>query len=224
MDHIIVIIFVLAYPAWAGYRFRQVRWGNKTRSRAYLESAAGLWAVVGLVILYTLVSGGDLAALGLVVPFGWKMFVSILIAIAVVMFFVYQTWGLTKSEAAQDAVRSQIRRISPILPRSVPQLGSFALLAITAGICEEILFRGYLIGYLQSYSDLWTALLVSSLMFGLAHAYQGPRGVLQSLVAGLIFGLLYLFSGSLLVPILLHITVDIHGGWAGYYASTRKAL
>ena len=48
--------------------------------------------------------------------------------------------------------------------------------------------------------------------------------MLQGLAAGLIFAALFIFTGSLLVPILLHIAVDLHGGWASYYVLRKAAF
>lgn len=222
MDHIIVVIFVIAYPVWSGYRFRQVKHRSKRREVAYMESAAGQWGLVALVLLYMLIVGRDMAEIGLSMHLDWKMAIALMATGAIVVFFCYQGWLLTKSTEAQHKVRQQVRRISPIIPRNFRQLAGFILLAITAGICEEILFRGFLINYLNMYTNIYSAALVSSIVFGIAHAYQGPRGILQGMIAGIVFAGLYLFSGSLLAPIVLHAIVDIHGGWAGYYVISRE--
>lgn len=187
-----------------------------------MESAAGQWGLVALVLLYMLIVGRDMAEIGLTMHLDWKMVVALMATGAIVVFFFYQGWLLTKSTEAQYKVRQQVRRISPIIPRNFRQLAGFILLAVTAGICEEILFRGFLINYLNMYTNIYSAALVSSIVFGIAHAYQGPRGMLQGMIAGIVFAGLYLFSGSLLAPIVLHAIVDIHGGWAGYYVISRE--
>ena len=60
------------------------------------------------------------------------------------------------------------------------------------------------------------ALFVAGLLFGLAHAYQGPRGVLQTGVVGLGLAVLYVFTGSLWVPMALHAFVDLNSGLLAY--------
>lgn len=219
MDHLIVLLFVIVYPGWAGYRFRQVKRGSKTLPAAYFESAAGQWAVTLLTLAWVGLSGRVVADIGLAMDFSWSMLIALILTGGGIAFFIFQGWALTRNEEAQQQVRQQIRRVSPIMPRTLPHLGGFMILAITAGICEEILFRGFLIDYLTYYFNVVTAFFLSSIVFGLAHAYQGPRGMMQAMIAGAIFAALYLFSGSLLAPILLHIVVDIHGGWSGYYVS-----
>jgi len=83
---------------------------------------------------------------------------------------------------------------------------------LTAGICEEALFRGFLLHYLHTSPwrlNLTLALLLSALIFGLQHLYQGVQGVIVSAVLGALFGLLFLLSGSLLLPMLLHAALDL---------------
>ncbi|HET7250254.1 MAG TPA: CPBP family intramembrane glutamic endopeptidase [Gemmatimonadales bacterium] len=76
--------------------------------------------------------------------------------------------------------------------------------------CEEVVFRGWLLATLHGPVDLaGTALIVgAALGFGFAHAYQGPAGVVLATLAGILFCALYVMSGSLLLPILLHVAVD----------------
>jgi membrane protease YdiL (CAAX protease family) len=79
---------------------------------------------------------------------------------------------------------------------------------VTAGVCEEILFRGYLMAFLLPLGGLGVAVFVSSFLFGLAHAYQGVRGTVTSGVLGALMAGMYVLTGSLLAPILVHAMVD----------------
>lgn len=83
--------------------------------------------------------------------------------------------------------------------------------AISAGICEELVFRGWLLAMLHTQAGLTgTALIVAgAVAFGLAHAYQGISGVLLTAFAGAFFCVLYIETGSLLIPILLHAFIDL---------------
>jgi uncharacterized protein len=88
----------------------------------------------------------------------------------------------------------------------------WVFVCVTAGICEETLFRGFLLHYLHVFPwnlNLTLALLISSLIFGLNHLFQGIGGVVSTATAGLLFGLLFLLSGNLLLPIILHALVDL---------------
>ena len=55
----------------------------------------------------------------------------------------------------------------------------------------------------------WAAVVVTSLVFGLAHSYQGPAGMARVSLVGLAFAGLYLLSGSLWLPIVAHAILDL---------------
>jgi hypothetical protein len=67
----------------------------------------------------------------------------------------------------------------------------------------------YLLTALMPGLHIQWAVVVAAVLFGLPHIYQGISGVLITAIFGLIFGLLYVATGSLLIPIALHILVDI---------------
>jgi membrane protease YdiL (CAAX protease family) len=54
-----------------------------------------------------------------------------------------------------------------------------------------------------------TLVLVAAACFGLVHFYQGATGMIVTAIAGILFTFLYVQSGSLLLPILLHILIDL---------------
>ena len=85
------------------------------------------------------------------------------------------------------------------------------LFAMVAAIFEEIAFRGFLFRLFAGLGGNWTALLVTALLFGLAHK-ANPHATLASSVAialeaGILLGAAYAASGSLWLP------VGIHAGW-----------
>ncbi len=106
-----------------------------------------------------------------------------------------------------------------LLPVAPLERRWWLVLSLTAGICEEFMFRGFLLHFLTGQMagglslNLTAAWLLSSLAFGLGHLYQGALGVLRTGLAGLMFGLLALLSGSLLLPMVLHVLVDAAVLW-----------
>ena len=70
--------------------------------------------------------------------------------------------------------------------------------------------------YLGHFMPLWAAVILSSISFGLAHAYQGAANVPRSALIGIVFALVYVLTGSLLIPILLHALADALQGRAVY--------
>jgi membrane protease YdiL (CAAX protease family) len=77
-----------------------------------------------------------------------------------------------------------------ILPQSALELLPFMALAITAGLCEEFLYRGFAMAVLSRLgSPVWGTILISSIVFGLAHLYQGRGGFFSTLILGTVFGM-----------------------------------
>lgn len=105
-----------------------------------------------------------------------------------------------------------------VLRGNLPML-VFALVIvwITAAFLEEFIFRAYLINSLEKILKLgawspWIAVLISSVLFGLVHAYQGAIGILLTGSLGLIFGVFFLFNGRRIWPlILVHGIIDTIG-------------
>ena len=66
------------------------------------------------------------------------------------------------------------------------------------------------------------AVVVAALLFGMAHAYQGSRGVLQTGLVGLGLAVLYVLSGSLWLPMALHAFVDLNSGLLAFSYLRRE--
>ena len=86
-----------------------------------------------------------------------------------------------------------------------------------AAVGEEFVFRGYLLTrFARALGDTpraWGgALVVTSVLFGLGHVYQGASGVITAGLTGFLFGVLYLQTGrNLWVPVITHGTMDTVG-------------
>ena len=94
-----------------------------------------------------------------------------------------------------------------VLPRTAGERRLFGLVGITAGVCEEWLYRGFFLAVVAALSGgppTWALVLVAAVAFGLAHAYQGRAGIVTTALLGGVMAALYLQTGSLLLPVLLH--------------------
>jgi CAAX protease family protein len=120
--------------------------------------------------------------------------------------------GFTPVVETSGGWRSRIMPdFTALIPVTMQERLVYAAAAFSAGICEEVVFRGWLLSTLHSPIGLTgtTLVLVAAAIFGIGHAYQKVVGVIVTTLAGLLFTVLYIMSGSLLVPILLHIVVDV---------------
>jgi len=103
-----------------------------------------------------------------------------------------------------------IGHIRPLLPRTRGELPYGAALSMNAGVFEELLFRLGLPAVVFAVTgDALVAFLGATLLFGVLHLYQGPLGILFSTVLGSVFVGLYLVTGSIVVPVVLHAIIDL---------------
>jgi membrane protease YdiL (CAAX protease family) len=106
----------------------------------------------------------------------------------------------------------QLGDINALLPRNGPETLWTLLLSVNAGISEELFFRLLLpLLFALAFGHVAIGFALAVVAFGLAHLYQGWVGVLATAFVGAVFTTLYLWSGSLALPMLLHVALDVLG-------------
>ena len=126
--------------------------------------------------------------------------------------------GLRKMSQLPPDKRGSLFSVSQrIMPRTKKENWLFAALAITAGISEEFLYRGFVflafVRMIVNYADPNVpAAVLSSIWFAIAHAYQGRRGIITTFVVGLIFITIRIWTGSILPPMVAHAGIDLVAG------------
>ena len=126
-----------------------------------------------------------------------------------------QVVGLRKIKKLPEDKRGRLFAITEkIMPRAPRETLIYAVLACTAGVSEEFLYRGFVftafVRMIVNYGppNAYAAIL-SSAWFSLAHLYQGRRGVVTTFVVGMIFALARLWTGSLFPAIIAHAGIDL---------------
>ena len=100
-----------------------------------------------------------------------------------------------------------------LLPTTSRESDVWIGVAITAGFCEELVYRGYL--QTQFWSLLknpWSAVALQAVVFGSAHVYQGWKAAAVTAIYGAVFGTLATWRRSIIPGIIAHSIVDIIGG------------
>ena len=103
--------------------------------------------------------------------------------------------------------------VQVIMPRSPVEMLVWVLLSISAGFCEEFVFRGYLQKQFLSLtgSDA-AAIAMQALIFGTAHLYQGMKGLVIVTIYGALFGILAVVRKSLRPGMIQHALQDSLAG------------
>jgi len=109
---------------------------------------------------------------------------------------------------------SDTRNVTSMLPRNLLEIFVWMLVSLSAGICEEFVFRGYLQRQFAVLTRSAAAgLVLQAIVFGVSHGYQGWKQVVIISVLGALFGLLALWRKSLVPGMAAHAWADIYGGW-----------
>ena len=112
----------------------------------------------------------------------------------------------------RDIAEPYARAVRAVVPRTAADWAWFVPVAASAGACEEFLYRGYALTQVAALTHSVVAgVILSSLAFGLGHAYQGRIGMAGTAVTGLLYSGLFLLSGSLLPCMVAHFLQDIFG-------------
>jgi membrane protease YdiL (CAAX protease family) len=118
-------------------------------------------------------------------------------------------------KVSPEELRKATAHVRKLLPTTGGERVVFIAVALTAGLCEEFLYRGWLLNVIAAATGSpWVALILSSILFGFAHFYQGPQGMLGAAVLGIVFGTLFIASGSLFPVQALHALIDLNNGLA----------
>ena len=189
--------------------------GTMERLVLYASTIGFQWLAAAVVAWRAWAHGYTAEQLGLTIHDKTKILVASLVGAVTIA--TLQWLNLRRMGRLPAKARGPMQAIAErILPQSTIELLPFLALAITAGLCEEFLYRGFamaVLGHLGS--PAWAAVLLSSILFGLAHLYQGAGGFFSTLVIGTVFGTGRIAYNSLVPVIFWHSAVDLIAGVAG---------
>lgn len=227
-DVALVLLVAVLWPLWENARewprfLRDVQGADPGRVRvaAYRHAVVNQWALCALTVFVWLWQGRAFTALPLFSPVPWRVAAGAVLVAAIIALAIAQSRSVRKSADARAALRKQIGGLEPMLPRSPAELAGFRVLSVTAGVCEEWLFRGVLTVVFTGWFGLPVAVALTALAFGLAHAYQGPVGIAKTAVVGLVMSGIVILTGSLVPAMIVHAVVDLGSGAATYAVLSR---
>jgi membrane protease YdiL (CAAX protease family) len=221
-------VFAVLWPLWNHFvdwprHLRAIAAGDATaRTRLYRRTIVEQWALTAVAVALTVMAARPVLTLGLVLPTGWRLGLGLALPLAYALLGFSQVGTIAARPKALAAVRRQVLPLRPLLPHTARDWRWFAPLAVTAGICEELLFRGYLVWLLTPWLGLGGAAATSVVIFGVAHGYQGVTFGVRAFLAGIAMAALALATGSVLPGMVLHALVDLVGGRAGYLAMREE--
>jgi membrane protease YdiL (CAAX protease family) len=232
LDVMLVALFTLAWPVYSWRveyprMLRAIAGGDGgARARGYWRTLAEQWTLAAAALALWTIPGRPPAAIGLGLGRPWGLAAGIALAIALGVLLALQRRAIARRPELLATVRRQLGSGTSLVPHTAPEARLWVALSITAGVCEEILFRGYLIAVLAGWmrpafgAGIATALAYvgALVLFGFAHIYLGRTGAIRAGLAGAAVAGLYALTGSLWISMLVHAAVDLHSGRLGYEA------
>ncbi|MBZ5664827.1 MAG: CPBP family intramembrane metalloprotease [Acidobacteriia bacterium] len=212
LAHILAAYVVLAAPwlSWVGYQRARKRIAARVpdaKVRLYRALVGEQFITTGVVLVLWYSGRFSATSLGLVVPrsWGWN-------AVALVVVVAALAWSSLRLRPKAEKIRRSVQDgIGALIPDSRPERFWWGAVSAGAGISEELIYRGFLLYYCTLYlPHLNTSerVLLTSLVFGFGHLYQGWRGAVAAGILGLVLAGMYLITGSLLLPVVIHAATD----------------
>lgn len=216
IPHLIAVFLAVGAPIWDVIEMRRLKASadGRVRVKWYAKVVVASWT---LAVIAVLVTGWreiwNIAETVSWLPHGEgaKAFLIGLLA-AMLVGQLIPVVLIRSNEKLQARVRQALASLYFILPVTREERRWWVFVSLTAGFCEELLYRGFLIRYFRGaplYWSLTVAIVGSIVAFGIGHSYQGLRGVIGTAILGAVFSVLFVMTGSLLVPVLLHAFVDV---------------
>jgi len=218
-DHLLAFLYCIVIPgyaAWQKTKSQSVQFfTSEQKKRIYVSGSFSLMMLALPVFLFWIVFKRPFFDLGFTAPINWQNWWW-LVAIFII---IYSSDVVITSSSRKNFAKTidEWKKRTPFLPTKNKELPEYFLLCISAGVFEEIIYRGFLITYCQYLfiASAWQtelSILLPAFVFSVAHFYQGAKAVLKIFILAIFFGYIYVYSGSLAIVMLLHFLVDAVGG------------
>jgi CAAX protease family protein len=196
--------------------------GSRRRLRSYQRTIALQWALSIPVAIAWAGAGRSWSGLGMVLPSsGWHRAVTVGVVIATICLGVIQVRGVRRIAASAETrarYRMRFGSSASMLPHSALEYRWFTALSTTGGICEEFLFRGYLMWVLIAYMSLPVAIAISAGLFMVGHLYQGGRRAVRAGGIGAGMNVIVWACGCLFPAMFIHALLNVTTGSLAYVA------
>jgi len=214
-----VVVSVLEYVYfWPRFRADVAAGKPSARVSAYRGGVLAEWTFAIAAIAIWISFARPWGAMRLALPHGWRLGIGLLFVLAAVGFVILQLWSVARLPVERRvAARPKLGTVGFMLPHTAREQRWFLALSVTAGFCEELLFRGYLPWFFAPWLGSLGAMALVVVLFGIGHAYQGRSGTIRATLAGAFMAALVLVTDSLIPAMIVHALIDIGSGTLGYW-------
>jgi len=227
-DHVLfAVLLLLPFTewkwSWPRYLAKLASGAPNVRFLYYRKLIIGEWIPTICLLVYWAVSGRRWADLRLAVDTPLRLGLGLGYVVLLIGLLVWQRHALLRRPDSRARLRKALAYADPLLPHSPAERKLFVLVSATAGVCEEVIYRGFLTWYLSAWMGPVAAVLLASLLFGAGHVYLGLAQVPKTAFIGLIFAVVVALTRSLFAAMLLHAAVDWNSGELGFRLLGNRA-
>jgi membrane protease YdiL (CAAX protease family) len=227
-DHVLILLALVILVPWRGLsRVRMLlaspQLSSGERIALYGSTIAFQWLATAVIVWRSVARGLGPTALGLS-PERPALGIVLGAALAAAL-GTLQIVSLRQTARLPIEKRGQLYHLAAkLMPRELTDGLVFVALVGTVSLCEELIYRGFVFAVFRQMGSGSAVLAIvgSSALFALGHAYQGRRGVANTFVLGLLLAGARSWSDSLLPAILAHLTVDSVAGLVGRQAAGEE--
>lgn len=208
--HTIVVLVALLGLSLAGARSRSLPFQSAYgRAPGYILMMVVEWAIVAFIAYGVRLRGFSLRSL---IGGSWPRPLAVLRDLAIAVGFLVIS-GIVLNGLGYLLKATPDQALRNLFPHGPLQIALYLLLALTAGFCEEVMFRGYLQRQFTALThNAGGGIVLQGIAFGAAHGYQGWRFMLIIAVFGIMFGQLAQWRRSLRPGMMAHFLQDGVGG------------
>lgn len=214
--HFLFVLITVLYPIFliADHYKREKRKrpdSSRNKIKEYQKTILVFWFLTILVVLNdylqpipSLSFQFELSLLNIV-------FMSLVVLVSYIQ---YKSSRITERNITTFASKSQT--VLNYLPKSKQELSWFIMVAISAGFCEEVLFRMFVFEFALKHIGVIGSILFANVIFAITHIDMGIKNLVGAFILGLVFSLVYYFTQNIWIVVALHISIDLHAGILGY--------
>lgn len=218
-DFALILAFLATAVPWLGRRrirllMQMPETTKADRLTLYASTVAFQWVAAAVILMRAAAHHIRAADLGMAIPnAALTAVVSVLLAALILTNQIISLRRLVIRPTEPQGILPQLAL--KIFPQDAVERLAFFAVVITVAACEELIYRGFVQRVIEDWSGgfVLAGILGSAVLFAVAHLYQGRRGIISTLVVGLVFSAIRAWTGSLVPALVAHFVADLAAGF-----------
>jgi membrane protease YdiL (CAAX protease family) len=219
IDHLLAFFYGLFLPWYSQRRnpqgFNGKVFNTEEKKLIYRSGSISLLLIAVAILTVWYLYSRPWRGLGFTAPlfsYNW-----IILAGLIILLYLTDSYLAVSSPGKIERSITRWKESTPFLPENYNEFRYYLILCLSAGVFEEIIYRGFLVTYClyffaeMSHPEIG-AVVLPAITFSTAHYYQGYRAVVKIFLFSVLFGFIFVYSGSLWVLMIIHFLIDAAGG------------